>query len=84
MVNAVLALHKSPRPAHKSSHGIQSRRNARRTTRLNRQPQAILTTFEMQKNGPGSNNGLVYTQPIRSSPAYAAVPFGDGWLVIQL
>jgi beta-lactamase regulating signal transducer with metallopeptidase domain len=82
MVNAALTVHKPHRARRKSSHGVQPRGNVY-TTRLNRQ-RIILTTLEMPNYGPGSDAGPVYTQPIRFSPSYAAVPFGDGWLVIQL
>jgi beta-lactamase regulating signal transducer with metallopeptidase domain len=83
MVNAVLTLHKPHRAARKSSHGVRSHGNTH-TIRPNRQPRVILTTLEIQNYGPNSDAGPVYTQPIQFSPSYAAVPFGDGWLVIQL
>jgi hypothetical protein len=83
MVNAVLPLHKSHSAAHKSNRRIQPLKNAH-ITRLNRQPRIVLTTFELPNYGPSSNVGPAYIQPIRFSPSYAAVPFGDGWLVIQL
>jgi len=83
LVNAVLPLHKSHRAAHKSGRGIQLLRNAH-ITKLNRKPRIILTTVELPNYGPSSSAGPAYIQPIRLSPSYAAVPFGDGWLVIQL
>jgi hypothetical protein len=83
MVNAVLPLHKSYRAAHKSRRRFQPRGNAH-TTRLNRQPRIVLTTVELPNYGPSSSAGPAYIQPIRFSPSYAAVPFGDGWLIIQL
>jgi beta-lactamase regulating signal transducer with metallopeptidase domain len=83
MVNAVLPLHNSRRPARKSGHRIQPLRNAH-TTKLNRQPRVVLTTIELPSYGPGSSAGPAYLEPVRFSPSYAAVPFGDGWLVIQL
>jgi bla regulator protein blaR1 len=83
IVNAALTLHKPHRAAHKSSRRVQPHGNTH-TTRLNRQPRVILTTLEMPHYGPSSAASPVYIQPIRFSPAYAAVPFGDGWLVIQL
>jgi beta-lactamase regulating signal transducer with metallopeptidase domain len=84
MVNAVLPLHKSHRAVRKSSRRIQPGRNAH-TTRLNRPPRIVLTTVELPNYGPSSSAGGAYIQPIRFSPSYyAAVPFGDGWLVIQL
>jgi hypothetical protein len=84
MVNAVLPLHKSHRAARKSSRGIQPHGNAH-ITRLNRPPRIVLTTVELPNYGPSSSAGGAYIQPIRFSPSYyAAVPFGDGWLVIQL
>lgn len=83
LVNAALTVHKPRRAAHKSSRVAPSPGNAH-TTNLNRQPRIILTTLEMQNDGPGPAVGPVSIQPIRFSPSYAAVPFGDGWLVIQL
>jgi beta-lactamase regulating signal transducer with metallopeptidase domain len=83
MVNAVLTSQKPHRVAHKSIHTIQPRRNVQ-TARPPRQPRIVLTTLEMQRPGPGSNLSSMYAQPVQLSPAYAAVPFGDGWLVIQL
>jgi beta-lactamase regulating signal transducer with metallopeptidase domain len=83
LVNAVFPLNKPHRAAHKSIHPVPSRRNAR-SIRLATQPRIVLTTVEMQNLRPGFNAGTVDTQPIQFSPAYAAVPFGDGWLVIQL
>ena len=83
MVNAALTVHKPHRAAHKSRRGLQARANVH-TAKLNRQPRLILTTLEMRDYGSSSDVGPVYTQPIRFSPSYAAVPFGDGWLVIQL
>ncbi len=83
MMNAALTVHKPHRAAHKSNRGVLSRRNVH-TTSLNRQPRIILTTVDLPNYGPNSSTGPVYTQPIRFSPSYAAVPFGDGWLVIQL
>lgn len=52
-------------------------RNVRATATKRPQPQLILTTFTLQK--PASRPVSPYF-----SPAYAAVPFADGWLVIQL
>jgi hypothetical protein len=75
-------LHKQHPAPHKSVHPVPSRRSAHST--LARQPRIVLTTVEMQNLRPGLNPGTVYRQPIQFSPAYAAVPFGDGWLVIQL
>jgi beta-lactamase regulating signal transducer with metallopeptidase domain len=83
MVNAVLPLHKSHRAAHKSSRRFQLRGNAH-TTRLNSQPRIVLTTFKLPNYGPSPSAGPDYIQPIRFSPSYAVVPFGDGWLVFQL
>jgi hypothetical protein len=83
LVNTVFPLNKPHRAAHKSIHPVPSRRNAR-SIRLATQPRIVLTTVEMQNLRPGFNAGTVDTQPIQFSPAYAAVPFGDGWLVIQL
>jgi beta-lactamase regulating signal transducer with metallopeptidase domain len=83
MLNAALTVHKPRRAAHKSRHGRQSSANVH-TTKLNRQPRIILTTIEMRDYGPGPDAGRVDTQSIRFSPSYAALPFGDGWLVIQL
>jgi beta-lactamase regulating signal transducer with metallopeptidase domain len=83
LVSAVFALNKPHRTPHKPVHAVPSRRNAH-STRLVRPPRVVLTTLEIQGLHPRFNAGTVYTQPIRFSPAYAAVPFGDGWLVIQL
>ena len=83
LVSAVFASNKPHRVPHKSVHALPSRRNAH-SPRLARQPRVVLTTLEMQSLRPGHNAGAVYAQPIQFSPAYAAVPFGDGWLVIQL
>jgi beta-lactamase regulating signal transducer with metallopeptidase domain len=83
MVNAALTVHKPRHAAHKSRPGLQSRANVH-TTRLNRQPRLILTSLEMRDYGTSSDASPIYTQPVRFSPSYAAVPFGDGWLVIQL
>jgi beta-lactamase regulating signal transducer with metallopeptidase domain len=83
LVNAVLPLHKPHRATRKSSRRVQPRGNAH-TTRPNSQPRVILTTLEMQNYGPSPDPGPAYMQPIRFSPSYAAVPIGDGWLVIQL
>ena len=83
LVNAALTVHKPHRATHKSKRGIQPRGNTH-TTRLIRQPRIVLTTVELSNYGPSSSVGPAYLQPIRFSPSYAAVPFGDGWLVIQL
>jgi BlaR1 peptidase M56 len=83
MVNAVLTSQKPRRVAHKSIHAMQPRRSVQ-TTRPGRQPRIVLTTLEMRHFGPDSNSASMYAQPIQLSPSYAAVPFGDGWLVIQL
>lgn len=83
LVSAVFPLHKQHPAPHKSVHPVPSRRSAH-AIRLPRQPRIVLTTVEMQNLRPGLNPGTVYRQPIQFSPAYAAVPFGDGWLVIQL
>jgi hypothetical protein len=83
LVNAVFPLSKPHRAPHKSVHPVPSHRNAHSIGQA-RQPRIVLTTVEMQNLRPGLNPGTVYRQPIQFSPAYAAVPFGDGWLVIQL
>jgi hypothetical protein len=83
LVSAVFPLSKPHRAPHKPVHPVPSRRSVQ-STRLARQPRIVLTTIEMQNLRPGLNPGTVYRQPIQFSPAYAAVPFGDGWLVIQL
>lgn len=83
MVNAVLTSQKPHHVTHKSTHAIQPRRNVQ-TARPGRQPRIVLTTLEMRRPGPGSNSAPMYAQPVQLSPTYAAVPFGDGWLVIQL
>jgi beta-lactamase regulating signal transducer with metallopeptidase domain len=83
LVSAVFSPNKPHRIPHKSVHAVSSRTNAH-SPRLVRQPRVVLTTLEMQSRPSGFNAGTVYTQPIGFSPAYAAVPFGDGWLVIQL
>ena len=84
LVSAVFPLNKPHRASHKSVHPVPSRTNAHSIRRLATQPRIVLTTVEMQNLRPGLNPGTVYRQPIQFSPAYAAVPFGDGWLVIQL
>lgn len=83
LVNAALTAHKPHRATRKSKRGIQPHGNTQ-TTRLNRQPRIVLTTVDFSTYGPSSSAGPAYLQPIRFSPSYAAVPFGDGWLVIQL
>jgi beta-lactamase regulating signal transducer with metallopeptidase domain len=83
MMNAALTVHKPHRAAHKSRRGLQSRANVH-TAKLNKQPRIILTSLEMRNDGPNFNAGPDYIEPIRFSPSYAAVPFGDGWLVVQL
>jgi beta-lactamase regulating signal transducer with metallopeptidase domain len=83
MVNAALTVHKPHRAAHKSRRGLQPRANVH-TTRLNRQTRLILTSLEMRHYDSSPDAGRVAAQSIRFSPSYAAVPFGDGWLVIQL
>jgi hypothetical protein len=83
MINAALTVHKPHRAAHKSRRGLQSRANVH-TTKLNRQPRIILTSLEMRDDGTSPDAGRIDTQSIRFSPSYAAVPFGDGWLIFQL
>jgi beta-lactamase regulating signal transducer with metallopeptidase domain len=83
LTSAVLPLSKPHRAPHKPVHPAPSRRSVQ-SIRPARQPRIVLTTFEMQNLRPGLNPGTVDRRPIQFSPAYAAVPFGDGWLVIQL
>jgi hypothetical protein len=49
------------------------------------QPRMVLTTATIQ-SGDFSFTSVraVYTMPAGSSPSYAAVRFGDGWLIVQL
>jgi beta-lactamase regulating signal transducer with metallopeptidase domain len=83
MVNTVLTLHKPHPASRKSIHGVPLHANAH-TPKLGRQPRVILTALEIQSPRASFNAGPVYAQPIQLSPSYTAVPFGDGWLVIQL
>ena len=83
MMNAALTVHKPHRAAHKSHRGLPARANVH-TTKLSRHPGFILTSLEIRNYDTSPGSGRVATQPIRFSPSYAAVPFGDGWLVIQL
>jgi BlaR1 peptidase M56 len=83
MLNAVLTKHEVHRAPRKSSHEVHPRRNPRRTT-LVRQPRVILTTLTIQARRPSFDASSVYPQAIRYSPTYAAVPFANGWLIIQL
>ena len=49
------------------------------------QPHLVLTTATMQgDNFSFTSVRAVYTLPAESSPSFAAVPFGDGWLIVRL
>ena len=49
------------------------------------QPHIVLTTATMQgDNFSFTSVRAVYTTPAESSPSFAAVPFGDGWLIVRL
>ena len=83
MVNAILTSHKPHRAAHTSSHGVRPHRDVQ-TTRLASRPRVIMTSLETQNPRTRISTGAIYLQSVQFSPSYAAVPFGDGWLVIQL
>jgi beta-lactamase regulating signal transducer with metallopeptidase domain len=71
------------RKAHRSVHKAVPQtqlRNVRAAATKRSQPRLILTTFTLQTN---ESNGARSVSP-HFSPAYAAVRFEDGWLVIQL
>jgi beta-lactamase regulating signal transducer with metallopeptidase domain len=49
------------------------------------QPHMVLTTATIQSgNFSFTSVRAVYAMPAGPSPSYAAVPFGDGWLILQL
>ena len=49
------------------------------------QPHMVLTTATIQSgNFSFTSVRAVYTMPAGPSPSFAAVPFGDGWLIVQL
>ena len=49
------------------------------------QPRMVLTTATMQgDNFSFTSVRAVYAMPAESSPSFAAVPFGDGWLIVRL
>lgn len=49
------------------------------------QPHMVLTTATMQSDSFSFTSvRAVYTLPAESSPSFAAVPFGDGWLIVRL
>ena len=49
------------------------------------QPHMVLTTATMQSDSFSFTSvRAVYSMPTESSPSFAAVPFGDGWLIVQL
>jgi beta-lactamase regulating signal transducer with metallopeptidase domain len=84
MQNAVLTLHKAHRTPHRPSRGVQPLRSNAPTASPSRQPRVVLTALEIQHRQASFVAGPVYTQPTQFAPSYAAIPFGDGWLVIQL
>jgi beta-lactamase regulating signal transducer with metallopeptidase domain len=60
-----------------------------RTVKLRHQPRMVLTaagTAARTAESPDSGRVIpaVYVLPEEFSPSYAAVPFGDGWLIVQL
>jgi hypothetical protein len=49
------------------------------------QPRMVLTTATVQgDNFSFTSVRAVYTAPAESFPSFAAVPFGDGWLIVRL
>jgi len=51
------------------------------------QPHMVLTTATTTMQGDNfsfTSVRAVYAMPTESSPSFAAVPFGDGWLIVQL
>jgi hypothetical protein len=66
----------------------QSLRKAR-GVKLRQQPRMVLTAAGTSaRSAENPDNGsvvrTVYVLPDEFSPSYAAVPFADGWLIVQL
>jgi hypothetical protein len=66
----------------------QSLRKAR-GVKLRQQPRMVLTAAETSARTAGNPDSgrvvrAVYVLPDEFSPSYAAVPFADGWLIVQL
>lgn len=66
----------------------QSLRKAR-GVKLRQQPRMVLTAAETSARAAGNPDSgrvvrAVYVLPNEFSPSYAAVPFADGWLIVQL
>jgi beta-lactamase regulating signal transducer with metallopeptidase domain len=84
------------RPAHGPELSASAARALRqqpprkpRAVKLRRQPRMVLTAAGASARtaeSPGSGRVVhaVYVLPDEFSPSYAAVPFGDGWLIVQL
>jgi hypothetical protein len=61
----------------------QTPRQPRRHTAL-RQPQMLRTSTNQRAQDLRNNPVRAYYVTTEFSPTYAAVPFGDGWLIVQL
>ena len=89
LLKAVLPVAKTPRmlplakpmvrkPRQAEVHTVQSASEPQ-------QPHMVLTTATMQSDSFSFTSvRAVYTLPAESSPSFAAVPFGDGWLIVRL
>ena len=87
LLKAVMPSRRAQRLPHMPSPGMKLQKV--RAARAPQRPRVVLTTFEIPEGRPRLRADALHdssgnvTSP-RSSPSYAAVEFGDGWLILQL
>jgi beta-lactamase regulating signal transducer with metallopeptidase domain len=89
LLKAVLPAAKTPRPIPLARPVVKKSRppevHTVRAASEPPQPHIVLTTATIQDgNFSFTSVRAVYAWPTESSPSFAAVRFGDGWLIVQL